>query len=521
MPKDKYGAYVFDYNYNVNNNIYTENPFTGHEGETASIGTITHIYSRMLGKTDVGEYANVITGLARVFNPLPNNKDYILDQFDVLASKNDTVYPENVNQVMLVLNNDQASTDVLLAQLGYYSQDEFLNVMYKALEDDKYDSSLDITHFSYDEIMNKKFKYFPNDTIYTENTNAYTKNVRPFFYSPSIGEWNNGLELEIVSIVSPKAGEKFVSLDPGLYYTTEFNEKFLSDNIDSKVVNYLLEKEQEEYVSTLMVDTNTGIIVAVGITYKYTYIFEKDENGNPKEYTDDCFVGTIPPYATFLSAIPGMTSGDAYSLSLRDIGGDSMPNQIRIYSNDFDQKDLTLAYLDLWSSDEDLEIGGTNYTSEERTKIIYSDNLSVIITMIQDMIEVITIALIVFTALSLVVSSVMIAIITYVSVIEREKEIGVIRALGGRKRDVSNLFNVETFIIGLISGVFGIMITYLITVIVNVSLRDLIEADQIAVLTLKTIGSMIALSIILTLISGSIPARMAAKKDPAEALRTE
>ena len=188
---------------------------------------------------------------------------------------------------------------------------------------------------------------------------------------------------------------------------------------------------------------------------------------------------------------------------------------------DFDQKDLTLEYLDLWSSDKKLDIGGVSYKAKDRNKIIYTDNLSVIIKMIQDMIEVITIALIVFTALSLVVSSVMIAIITYVSVIEREKEIGVIRALGGRKRDVSNLFNVETFIIGLISGIFGIVITYLITVIVNVSLRDLIEADHIAVLTLKTIGSMIALSIILTLISGSIPARMAAKKDPAEALRTE
>ncbi len=198
-----------------------------------------------------------------------------------------------------------------------------------------------------------------------------------------------------------------------------------------------------------------------------------------------------------------------------------MPKQIKIYSTDFDQKDLTLEYLDLWSSDKKLDIGGVSYKAKDRNKIIYTDNLSVIIKMIQDMIEVITIALIVFTALSLVVSSVMIAIITYVSVIEREKEIGVIRALGGRKRDVSNLFNVETFIIGLISGVFGIIITYLITVIVNVSLRDLIEADQIAILTLKTIGSMIALSIILTLISGSIPARMAAKKDPAEALRTE
>ncbi|HPA98809.1 MAG TPA: ABC transporter ATP-binding protein/permease [Bacilli bacterium] len=520
MPEDKYGAYVFDYNYNVNNNIYTVNPFTGHEGETISIGAITHIYSRMLSK-NVGNYSNVITGLARIFNPLPNNKDYILDQSVVVASKGDLVYPENINQVMLVLNDDQASTDVLLAQLGYYTQDEFLNVMYKTLRDDKYDSSLDITHFSYEEIMAKKFIYFPNDTVYTENTNEYTKNARPFTYSPSIGEWDNGLELELVSIIAPKPGKKFASLDPGIYYTTDFNQKFLNDNIDSKVVNHLLDKEQEEYVSTLMVDANTGISMPVGITYKYTYIFETDENGDPKEYTEDCFVGTIPPYASFLSAIPGLSSSDAYSLSLRDIGGNNMPKQIKIYSTDFDQKDLTLEYLDLWSSDKKLDIGGVSYKAKDRNKIIYTDNLSVIIKMIQDMIEVITIALIVFTALSLVVSSVMIAIITYVSVIEREKEIGVIRALGGRKRDVSNLFNVETFIIGLISGIFGIVITYLITVIVNVSLRDLIEADHIAVLTLKTIGSMIALSIILTLISGSIPARMAAKKDPAEALRTE
>ena len=114
----------------------------------------------------------------------------------------------------------------------------------------------------------------------------------------------------------------------------------------------------------------------------------------------------------------------------------------------------------------------------------------------------------------------MIAIITYVSVIEREKEIGVIRALVVESK-ISNLFNVETFIIGLISGIFGIIITYFITLIVNVSLKDLIGYNQIATITFKTIISMILLSIILTLISGAIPARMAAKKDPAEALRTE
>ncbi|HHU21297.1 MAG TPA: ABC transporter ATP-binding protein/permease [Acholeplasma sp.] len=521
MPEDQYGAYVFDYNFDVNNNIYVSNPFTGHEGDTASIGAITHIYSRMLGKTDVGEYANVITGLSRVFNPLPNNKEYILNQFDVIASKSEQIYPENAGEVMLILNNDQAATDVLLAQLGFYNQDEFLNRVYKALENNKYNPNLDKDNFSYEEIMDKKLTYFPNDSVYTENTNLLTKNARPFTYSPSIGDWDNGLELEIVTILVPKEGEKFASLNPGIYYTPEFNEKFLNDNIESKIVRYLLENDKEEFVSTVVVDANTGISMAVGITYPYTYVFEKDEDGNPKEYTEDCFVGSIPPYATFLSLIPGIGSGDAYSLSLRDIGGNSIPNQIRIYSTDFDQKDLTIKYLDLWSSDQDLEIGGFNYTAEERTKIIYSDNLSIIITMIQDMIEVVTIALIVFTALSLVVSSVMIAIITYVSVIEREKEIGVIRALGGRKQDVSNLFNVETFIIGLISGIFGIIITYFITLIVNVSLKDLIGYNQIATITFKTIISMILLSIILTLISGAIPARMAAKKDPAEALRTE
>ena len=141
--------------------------------------------------------------------------------------------------------------------------------------------------------------------------------------------------------------------------------------------------------------------------------------------------------------------------------------------------------------------------------------------MINTMINIVTSALIAFTALSLVVSTVMIAIITYVSVIERIKEIGVIRSLGGRKRDVSALFNAETFIIGGISGVLGIAVTYAILGIINLVIGTLFGIYTIAMLPWYYALLMIAISIILTLISGLIPASLAAKKDPVEALRSE
>lgn len=142
--------------------------------------------------------------------------------------------------------------------------------------------------------------------------------------------------------------------------------------------------------------------------------------------------------------------------------------------------------------------------------------------MINNVINIVTIALIAFTALSLVVSTVMIAIITYVSVIERIKEIGVIRALGGRKKDVSHLFNAETFIIGLASGVFGIAITYLIQTILNLIIHSLFPAiTAIAALPWTTALIVIGISILLTVIAGFIPSRGAAKKDPVVALRSE
>lgn len=152
---------------------------------------------------------------------------------------------------------------------------------------------------------------------------------------------------------------------------------------------------------------------------------------------------------------------------------------------------------------------------------MYTDNIALVIGMINNMIDVVTSALVAFTAMSLVVSTVMIAIITYVSVMERVKEIGVIRSLGGRKRDVSNLFNAETFIIGGVSGVIGIAITYLLSFIANNTVGRMFGIYTLASLSFTTVLIMIAVSVALTMVADIIPASLAVKKDSVEALRSE
>ena len=212
------------------------------------------------------------------------------------------------------------------------------------------------------------------------------------------------------------------------------------------------------------------------------------------------------------------------SFSLNNMGGRNVAAGISVYPVDFEHKQNVLSYLDKWNDEGDIYVGGSTnrtVTYAERQQITYTDSLSVIINMLSEFINIITIALIGFTALSLVVSSVMIAIITYVSVVERIKEIGVIRSLGGRKRDVSRLFIAETSIIGLASGLIGIAVTYLCSLIINVVVAGLTPVATIAVLPWYYAVMMVGVSVALTLISGVFPAVSAARKDPVVALRSE
>ena len=200
---------------------------------------------------------------------------------------------------------------------------------------------------------------------------------------------------------------------------------------------------------------------------------------------------------------------NSFGTEITALGGVDLANSIKIYPISFDDKNLVTGYLDAWND------------ANESAKVTYTDSLELVINMVNTMIDIISYALIAFTSISLVVSTVMIGIITYVSVVERIKEIGVIRSLGGRKKDVSHLFNAETFIIGLLSGGIGVGISYLISYIASEIVMHLASVPNIATLDPKHAVLLICLSVILTLISGLIPSRSAANKDPVDALRTE
>ena len=203
------------------------------------------------------------------------------------------------------------------------------------------------------------------------------------------------------------------------------------------------------------------------------------------------------------------------------LGGNEVAESMYIYPLSFDAKDLVTEYLDKWNGNETLTVNGVEYSAKDRNDVKYNDTLELIINMINTMIDIVSYALIAFTSVSLIVSTVMIGIITYVSVVERIKEIGVIRSLGGRKKDVSHLFNAETLIIGSLAGLIGIIATYILTSILSAGLRPLINYSKIAYLPFNQAVLLILLSVGLTLISGLVPAASAANKDPVVALRTE
>jgi ABC-type antimicrobial peptide transport system permease subunit len=195
---------------------------------------------------------------------------------------------------------------------------------------------------------------------------------------------------------------------------------------------------------------------------------------------------------------------------LNTLGASSIPSSVSLYPVDFNAKESITAYLDKWN---------TNLPDEER--IEYTDMAAIVATLSGSIMDAITMVLIAFAAISLVVSLIMISIITYISVLERTREIGVLRALGARKKDITRVFNAETFIIGSFSGLLGIGIAYLLTIPVNAVLHNLTDLTNVAQLNPVHAVILICISVLLTMIGGLIPSKMAAKKDPVIALRSE
>ena len=309
---------------------------------------------------------------------------------------------------------------------------------------------------------NIKFDDILNKTIrVVMNDDYYKNNYSNFIPNDNLEElYEKGYELKIVGIIRMKEEYPSMITASSLSYTNEFFDYYVNVNSNSKIVKSQLEKNYN---------------VLSGIPFDNSIDNEIDKE-------------------TMLSYL----------------GNKSIPLEIMLFPKDFNSKDKLIKYLDAY-----------NKSKEEKDKIIYTDQAKLISTMSGSIMSAITIVLIAFSSISLIVSSIMIGIITYISVLERTKEIGILRALGARKKDISRVFNAETFIIGLTSGLIGIGICELLIIPTNKIIYNLTELERVAILNPLHAIILIIISLTLTLIGGLIPARIASKKDPVVALRTE
>ena len=543
-PEETASSREFSFGIDPSNNIYTQDKRQGHkEDEKYSLSSIRSFAQEVIeesGKEAGTELSGISSRISELtsFSQCLTNQDYIRSQYDRLAGH----YATEENEIRLVLSSKEEVADRSLSLLGYYGQDDIRRSINKfrglPYDEEKFNQRKSI---SYDEIRNKEFYYYPNDVVFEKNTSS-TSSLRPFYYSyQPKSSWNNNSKarkLKISGIRKPKENRRYSSLSSGFYYTPKFAKKYIEDNYHSEIVTFLKDyvkdnPKREGYTSgeRSTKQGNDVVTIDYGIYYKFNYQCHQPDTPDSQEEnkTGTSFIGSYSSslaarFSMFRGASQGGTGSSSTNATLtsRRRGGETLPSTINFYPKDFAQKDKITSYLDRWNSDEDIVLSDKTIKKEDRNEIKYTDNVALVVTMVDRIIESITIALIAFTSLSLVVSTVRISIITYVSVRERIKEIGVIRALGGRKKDVSHLFNAESLMIGLSSGLFGIILTYIIQIIFNICIHAKFSyLNNLASLAPWTALLILLLSRLLTTIAGLIPALLAAKKDPVVALRSE
>ena len=315
----------------------------------------------------------------------------------------------------------------------------------------------------FDEIIGKTIKVALNDDFYVKMGDYFVRN--PDLQSV----YDNSITLTVSGILRMKEDFPSYVSSASLCYTNELLDEVTAANNESEIV-----KAQQA----------SDVNVLTGMPFS-------DSTSNPSS-----------------SSSAGMTMTKDTVLGY--LGADQTPYMIYLFPKDFESKDELLEYLDAYNDDK-----------EDDDKVIYMDQAELISSMSSSIMSAVTIVLIAFSSISLIVSSIMIGIITYISVLERTKEIGILRALGARKKDISRVFNAETFIIGITSGLIGIGIALILTIPANQIIYNLTELENVAILNPLHALILILVSMTLTMIGGFIPARIAAKKDPVEALRTE
>lgn len=429
-----------------------------------------------------------------------NNQNYLLSLYDVVGGEN-AHYPTNRNEVALVLNGDSVSTTLL----------DSLGIEYSIGEDGNY------TNLQYEDIIGKTYKLLLNDAYYNAETEQANANFDLLNSTDTAGSFyqqysqqdlenlyndENTIELTITCVLQLKDDAAGSIFSDGIMYTQDLVEFYRNDCKSSNVVQTLKTKylDSEGYLINGDEPFVNRYIVRISELQQYLNM----DNGMFSYNTPNEMKVALNSYFQI-----NLTDEELIDLYLQVYGASDVPTGIYFYASNFDSKDDIIAMIDSWNAREGV------YT------ITYTDSSELLTNILGNLVNIISYVLIAFAAISLVVSSIMIAIITYTSVIERTKEIGVLRSIGASKRDVSRVFNAETTIIGLAAGLIGVIVAGLLTIPIGLILESLTGIGGLAVLEPLSALILVVISVVLTFVAGLVPAHIASKKDPVLALRSE
>lgn len=396
-----------------------------------------------------------------VWSRLFDNRQMLDEQYDLIAGS----WADNYNEVMLVVDENNEIDDYTLYSLGFKDPAEVKKIFKNVMAGNSHET--EETQYTYDEVLDKKFKLvLPTDLYrYNDTFGIWEDASHDDEYMTTVV--NNAEEVKIAGIIRKNPDAASVSVSSGVAYTKD-------------LMPYIIEKVNEtQIVKQQLADPEKDVFTGMSFDNDKTSISTLENNK-----------------------------------SLLGIASEDNPSEIDIYAKDFDSKEKLQDFIKNYNDEVTAD-------GRDEDTINYTDYVGILMSSVSTIITAISSVLIAFVAISLVVSSIMIGIITYISVLERTKEIGVLRSIGASKKDVSRVFNAETLIEGFVSGAMGIIITLILCIPANAVIKNVTDISNVAQLPVAGAVILVIISMLLTTIAGLIPAKMAAKKDPVVALRTE
>lgn len=492
----KNNSNAIKYGYSLNINLY--NPDTTKSIVKVNPSTVLDSMGmgEMMGYSNNSQVMSMgMISSTDVWTEMLDNEELVKSTYNLLAGS----FPKAYNEVVLIVGKNNEISDYTLYTLGLKDQKELEENMKKIAKGEQVEKQ-EQTSYTYEEILNLSYKLILNSDYYSKENGIWLdKSEDENFMKEKI---TNAEDIKVVGIIKQNEQSVAQATASMIGYTKDLKEYVINKSNESEIV-----KEQKE---------NEGINVLSGLEFPKE---GEEASFNYNSLTEEQKMAMSRLSGEEIAALMeayNENKNASYDKNLIKLGAINLdkPSSINIYPKDFESKDKISDAIEEYNRIQ-------RENGKEENTINYTDIVGVMMKSVSQIINTISYVLIAFVAISLIVSSIMIGIITYISVLERTKEIGILRAIGASKKDISRVFNAETLIVGLISGLIGIGITILLTIPINAAIYALTGVKVVTAVPFVAGAVLVAISVILTIIAGLIPAKMASKKDPVVALRTE